>query len=78
MTETEMQFPDPCEAMSDDEFAAYVGRLRGGRGRMVPVSLHLPAEMDRELGAEAEQLGIPFQTYLKGIVANRRRLPRAS
>ena len=78
MTETEMQFPDPYNAMSDEEFAAYVERLRGGRGRMVPVSLRIPAEMLRELRAEAEQLGIPYQTYLKGIVANRRRLPRAS
>jgi predicted DNA binding CopG/RHH family protein len=78
MARTRMRFPDPYDQMTDAEFTAYVERMRGGRGRQVPVSLRMPVEMLRELKAEAEQLGIPYQTYLKAIVANRRRLPRAS
>ncbi len=77
MAEAEMQSADPYDTMSDEEFGAYVERLRGGRGRMVPVSLRMPAEMLRELRAEAEQPGFPYQTYLNGIVASRRHLPRA-
>ena len=73
-----MRFPDPYDRMSDAEFAAYVAKLRGGRRPQVPVSMRMPPEMVAELKAEAHRLGIPYQTYLKGILAARPRLPRAS
>lgn len=74
-----MRFPDPYDRMSDAEFTAYVAKLRGGRrAPQVPVSLRMPPEMIADLKAEARRLGIPYQTYLKGILAARPRLPRAS
>ena len=72
-------FHDPYDRMSDAEFAAYVAKLHGGQRRpQIPVSLRMPPEMVAELKAEARRLGIPYQTYLKGILVARPRLPRAS
>jgi predicted DNA binding CopG/RHH family protein len=38
----------------------------------------MPPELLRSLKAEAARVGIPYQTYLKGILAARPQLPKAS
>jgi hypothetical protein len=75
---TRQPFHDPYDAMSDAEFAAYVAGLRQGRRPQVPVGLRMPPELIASLKTEARRIGIPYQTYLKGILAARPRLPKAS
>ncbi len=59
---------DPFDDMSDEEFDAHVDELFQARRRAASVSLRVAPELLGRLKREAANAGVPYQTFMKGIL----------
>ena len=59
---------DPFEDMSDEEFDEHVDKLFASRPSTVAVSVRMAPEFLGRVKRQAARAGVPYQTYMKGIL----------
>ncbi len=59
---------DPFDEMSDEEFDAHVDGLFAAPPATVAVSLRMAPDLLGRLKREAARAGVPYQTFMKGIL----------
>lgn len=59
---------DPFDEMSDEEFDDHVDKLFEARPSTVAVSLRIAPDLLGRVKREAARAGIPYQTFMKGIL----------
>lgn len=78
---TARRWVDPFDDMTDDEFDVHIEQLFSKRPQTVGVSLRVSRDLLERVKREAGREGIPYQTFMKGIleaaVARFERRPRA-
>ncbi len=65
---TTRRWSDPFEDMSDEEFDAHVDGLFSARPQTVGVSLRVPRDLLERVKREAGRAGVPYQTFVKGLL----------
>lgn len=65
---TTKRWTDPFDDMSDEALDAHVDALFAKRPRTVGVSLRVPGDLLERLKREAERAGVPYQTFMKGLL----------
>jgi len=63
------KFDDPYDNMTDDEFHAYVDRLRH-REKSVSVTMRVPEPLLAEIKETAAAIGVPYQSLIKQWLAD--------
>ena len=69
MPAKKFSWTDPYDKMSDHELDGQWGRVFTRPPRTVVVSLRVTADLLRRLKREAARAGVPYRTFLKGLVA---------
>jgi predicted DNA binding CopG/RHH family protein len=59
---------DPFDQMSDEEFDAHVDEMFAAPPATVAVSLRMAPDLLGRLKREAARAGVPYQTFMKGIL----------
>jgi len=59
---------DPFDDMSDEDFDAHVGELFAAPPATVAVSLRMAPDLLGRAKREAARAGMPYQTFIKGIL----------
>lgn len=59
---------DPFDDMSDEEFDAHIDELFEVRPSASAVSIRVAPELLARLKREAAHAGVPYQTFMKGIL----------
>jgi predicted DNA binding CopG/RHH family protein len=59
---------DPFDDMSDEEFDEHVDKLFASRPSTVAVSLRIAPNLLGRVKRQAAQAGVPYQTFMKGIL----------
>jgi hypothetical protein len=59
---------DPFDGMSDEEFDDHVDKLFSARPSTVAVSLRVAPDLLGRLKRQAARAGVPYQTFMKGIL----------
>jgi predicted DNA binding CopG/RHH family protein len=62
------RWTDPYDEMSDEELDEYTARAFAKRRSTVAVSLRIAPELLGRLKREAARAGVPYQTFLKGLL----------
>ena len=65
---TTHRWVDPFAETSDEEFDAHVDELFAARPATVSVSLRIAPELLSRVRRQAGRAGVPYQTFVKGIV----------
>jgi len=63
-----LNWVDPFDGMSDEEFDAHVDELFAARPATVAVSLRMAPDLLGRVKREAGRAGLPYQTFMKGIL----------
>ena len=64
----EIPWTDPYDKMSDEELDEYVDKLFARRSKTVAVSLRIAPELLSRVKREAARAGMPYQTFMKGLL----------
>ncbi len=59
---------DPFDDMSDEEFDEHVDKLFASRPSTVAVSLRMAPDLLGRVKRQAARAGVPYQTFMKGIL----------
>ncbi len=65
---TAFRWTDPYDEMSDDELDEYTARSFAKRTSTVAVSFRVAPELLGRLKREAARAGVPYQTFMKGML----------